>query len=57
MKVGIIGGSGLENLANHILKSRTEILPEDIESDFGLPSGKIFLGTISGIEVALLSRL
>ncbi|KAK0088847.1 hypothetical protein PV325_010444 [Microctonus aethiopoides] len=56
IKVGIIGGSGLENLANHILKSRTEILPQDIKSDFGLPSGKIFLGTISGVEVALLSR-
>ncbi|XP_034946624.1 S-methyl-5'-thioadenosine phosphorylase-like [Chelonus insularis] len=56
IKVGIIGGSGLEDIANRILESATEIKPEELKNDFGEPSGAIYSGILHGVEVALLSR-
>ncbi|KAJ8674077.1 hypothetical protein QAD02_005339 [Eretmocerus hayati] len=56
VKIGIIGGSGLEDPANQILKSITEINREDAKNEFGLPSSNLYLGTISGVDVVLLSR-
>ncbi|XP_015112201.1 S-methyl-5'-thioadenosine phosphorylase [Diachasma alloeum] len=56
IKIGIIAGSGLEDLAKHLLVDSTPIEKEQVQNDFGVPSGTIHLGSISGIPVALLSR-
>ncbi|XP_015584995.1 S-methyl-5'-thioadenosine phosphorylase [Cephus cinctus] len=56
IKVGIIGGSGLDSPQNQILQKKTEVKREDVENDFGLPSSNVYQGTISGVDVALLSR-
>ncbi len=51
MKIGIIGGSGLDN--PQFLKDYKEI---EIETPFGKPSSPLILGKIKGIEVVILSR-
>jgi len=51
VKVGIIGGSGLEN--PDILKSPEEIATETI---YGHPSSPLLTGKIGGVDVVLLSR-
>ena len=51
IKVGIIGGSGLEN--PHILKSPQT---KKIVTPYGDPSSDLTVGKIGNIEVAILSR-
>ncbi len=51
VKIGIIGGSGLEN--PNILKSPEE---RTIETPYGLPSSTLLSGKINGNEVVILSR-
>jgi 5'-methylthioadenosine phosphorylase len=51
VKVGIIGGSGLYDMA--ALTDRTEVA---IETPFGFPSDSLILGSLSGKRVAFLSR-
>ncbi|XP_076233636.1 S-methyl-5'-thioadenosine phosphorylase [Calliopsis andreniformis] len=56
VKVGIIGGSGLDNPQNHILDCDTVTKREEAKNDFGLPSGDLHHGSINGVDVVLLSR-
>ncbi len=51
VKIGIIGGSGLEN--PQFLKDARE---EVITTPWGEPSGPVVCGTINGVPVAMLSR-
>ena len=51
VKVGIIGGSGLDN--PNILKDVNEI---EIETPYGKPSSTLKTGLINGVNVVLLSR-
>jgi 5'-methylthioadenosine phosphorylase len=51
IKVGIIGGSGLEN--PDILKSPEE---RNMETPYGAPSSSLLTGKVKGIEIVLLSR-
>ncbi|MBS3167168.1 MTAP family purine nucleoside phosphorylase [Candidatus Woesearchaeota archaeon] len=51
IKVGIIGGTGLEDPA--ILKEQSEI---EISTPYGAPSSNLILGKINNIEVVILSR-
>lgn len=50
-KVGIIGGSGLDN--PDLLKDATEL---EMDTPYGAPSSVLKQGKISGVEVALLAR-
>ena len=49
--IGIIGGSGLENMK--IMKNTEEV---EIETPYGSTSSPITLGKISGVKVAIISR-
>jgi len=51
MKIGIIGGSGLEN--PEILENYKEI---DVDTPFGKPSSKLITGKLYGIDVVIISR-
>lgn len=51
MKIGIIGGSGLDN--PNLLENYEE---REVETKYGKPSGKIVCGKISGIDVCILPR-
>ncbi|KAK9884239.1 hypothetical protein WA026_005189 [Henosepilachna vigintioctopunctata] len=51
IKVGIIGGTGLDN--PDILKNREE---KQVTTPFGDPSDKLILGEISGVPCVLLAR-
>jgi 5'-methylthioadenosine phosphorylase len=51
MKIGIIGGSGLDN--PNLLENYEE---KEVETKFGKPSSKIISGKISGVDVCILSR-
>jgi 5'-methylthioadenosine phosphorylase len=51
VKIGIIGGSGLYNMAE--LTERREI---DVETPFGSPSDNLILGKLGGQNVAFLAR-
>lgn len=51
MKIGIIGGSGLEN--PELLENYKEI---DVDTPFGKPSSKLITGKLFGIDVVILSR-
>lgn len=51
LKIGIIGGSGLEN--PNILQEAIDI---EINTPYGKPSSPLKIGKISGVEVVLLSR-
>ncbi len=51
VKIGIIGGSGLED--PKILKDAKEI---NVETKFGKPSSSLTIGRIAGIDVVILSR-
>ncbi len=51
VKVGIIGGSGLEN--PEILKSPEEWMPE---TPYGIPSSTLLSGKLGGTETVILSR-
>jgi len=51
IKVGIIGGSGLED--PEILKSPEE---KSVETPFGEPSAHLLCGSLNGTEIVILSR-
>ncbi len=51
IKIGIIGGSGLDN--PDILKNPTEVTPT---TQYGPPSSPLTCGLIGGVEVAILAR-
>ena len=51
MKIGIIGGSGLENL--DILENKTS---KEIETPFGKPSSPLITGKINNIDVIIIAR-
>jgi len=51
IKIGIIGGSGLDN--PDILKNAKDVT---VETPYGNPSSALKTGKISGVEVALLAR-
>ena len=51
MKIGIIGGSGLDDLK--LLKDYEE---KEVSTPYGAPSSKITCGKISGTEVCILAR-
>jgi len=51
MKIGIIGGSGLDD--PKILQDAKEI---DVETQYGKPSSQLTTGTIDGVDVVLLAR-
>jgi 5'-methylthioadenosine phosphorylase len=51
VKIGIIGGSGLEN--PEILKDAKEV---EVETKYGKPSSSLMTGSIEGIDVVILSR-
>jgi 5'-methylthioadenosine phosphorylase len=51
VKIGIIGGSGIEN--PDILKSPYE---KNIETPYGIPSSPLLCGMLNGTEIVILSR-
>jgi 5'-methylthioadenosine phosphorylase len=51
IKVGIIGGSGLDN--PDILQNSLDM---DVETPWGTPSSPLKIGTIEGVDVILLAR-
>ncbi len=51
MKIGIIGGSGLDD--SKLLKNYEE---KEVETPYGKPSSKIVCGKLAGIEVCILAR-
>ena len=51
IKIGIIGGSGLDD--PDILKNASDV---ELETTYGTPSSPLKVGTIGGVEVALLAR-
>ncbi len=51
VKIGIIGGSGLEN--PKILKQVEEV---NVETPFGLPTSQLTCGVIEGVEVVIIAR-
>lgn len=51
VKIGIIGGSGLED--PKILKDPKEI---EVDTKYGKPSSKLTIGKIEGVDVIILSR-
>ncbi|MEK6827615.1 MAG: S-methyl-5'-thioadenosine phosphorylase [Nanoarchaeota archaeon] len=51
LKIGIIGGSGLEN--PELLE---DYLEKDVETPFGKPSSKLITGKLFGIDVVIISR-
>jgi len=51
IKIGIIGGSGLDN--PDILKNSNEI---DIDTPYGKPSSSFTCGEISGVQIVILAR-
>jgi len=55
IKVGIIGGTGLDDLAKHMFQDGPASVSRHGNA-FGAPSGPISEGKIAGVPVALLSR-
>jgi 5'-methylthioadenosine phosphorylase len=51
VKIGIIGGSGLEN--PKILQDATE---KDVDTPYGKPSSVLITGKIEGVEIVIISR-
>ncbi len=51
LKIGIIGGSGLEN--PEILENYQEV---EVDTPFGKPSSKLIKGRLFGIDVVIISR-
>nr|XP_050866643.1 S-methyl-5'-thioadenosine phosphorylase [Vespula vulgaris] len=56
VKIGIIGGSGLDDPNKPIFSYRSETKRENATNEFGIPSSNLYHGTISGVDVVLLSR-
>ncbi len=51
VKIGIIGGSGLDN--PELISNYEE---KEVETKYGKPSSKIILGKISGVDICVLAR-
>ena len=51
LKIGIIGGSGLEE--SGLLENFKEL---DVDTPFGKPSSKLITGTLNGVDVVIISR-
>ena len=51
VKIGIIGGSGLDN--PELLK---EFKEQEVETPYGKPSSPVSCGKLEGMEVCVLSR-
>src|SRR3989344_629297 len=51
IKIGIIGGSGLDN--PEILENYKEL---EVDTPFGKPSSPLMIGKIKGIDVIIISR-
>ena len=51
LKIGIIGGSGLEN--PELLENYQE---KEVDTPFGKPSSKLIIGKLFGIDVVIISR-
>ncbi len=51
MKIGIIGGSGLDD--PKLLQNHTE---KAVTTQFGMPSSTLTCGTLAGVEVCILAR-
>ena len=51
MRIGIIGGSGLEN--PEILSDYKQ---KEVETPFGKPSSPLIMGKINGIDIVVISR-
>lgn len=51
VKVGIIGGTGLDNL--EMFKNKTEVI---VTTAFGAPSSSLICGQLDGVDVVLLAR-
>ena len=51
VKIGIIGGSGLDN--PQLLQDAIDV---DVDTPHGKPSSPLKIGKISGIDVVLLAR-
>ena len=51
VKIGIIGGSGLDN--PKILKQASEI---EVETPYGVPTSNLTCGVIEGVEVVIIAR-
>ncbi|XP_076164765.1 S-methyl-5'-thioadenosine phosphorylase isoform X1 [Ptiloglossa arizonensis] len=56
VKIGIIGGSGLDDPQNEIFNMHKVITREEAKNDFGLPSSDLYYGTLNRVDVILLSR-
>lgn len=56
VKVGIIGGSGLDDPQNQILNCQIIITREKAKNEFGFPSSDLYHGNLNGVDVVLLSR-
>ncbi|KAK2576443.1 hypothetical protein KPH14_005775 [Odynerus spinipes] len=56
IKVGIIGGSGLDDPNKQIFNHQSVITRTEAANEFGTPSSDLYQGTISGVDVVLLSR-
>ncbi|XP_066603671.1 S-methyl-5'-thioadenosine phosphorylase [Prorops nasuta] len=56
IKVGIIGGSGLDDSPSQIFIHKDVTKLENAKNDFGYPSGNLYHGCIGGVDVVLLSR-
>ncbi|XP_065834595.1 S-methyl-5'-thioadenosine phosphorylase-like [Oscarella lobularis] len=53
VKIGIIGGSGVEDASVFEIEDRKEMI---VETPFGPPSDKLITGKVSGIDCVFLSR-
>lgn len=51
LKIGVIGGSGLDN--PNILEDYKEV---EVDTPFGKPSSPLIIGKIKGVEVIIISR-
>jgi len=51
VKIGIIGGSGLDN--PNILEDASDL---DVETEFGKPTSSLKIGKIKGVDVVLIAR-
>ncbi|CAL7949827.1 unnamed protein product [Xylocopa violacea] len=56
VKIGIIGGSGLNDPQSQIFNCQSVTSRENAKNDFGQPSSDLYQGNINGVDVVILSR-
>ncbi|XP_076755991.1 S-methyl-5'-thioadenosine phosphorylase [Xylocopa sonorina] len=56
VKIGIIGGSGLNDPQNQIFNCQSAIMRNTAKNNFGLPSSDLYQGNINGVDVIMLLR-